>query len=93
MLELNREWGEGSVAGKEIYIQAWLFDWKWEETLSGFSITQVIHDQVDVKLLGRRLRTFKPRTPTSLQVSSTPLIYVFITEESPWLVGSNHVIS
>ena len=68
MQDIDRVWGREVAIGKELYIQAWIYDWKWTVTQTGFSITHIIHDKVDVQLLGRRLRTFKPRTPISVQV-------------------------
>ena len=67
MEEIRKTFGE--VQGKDLHFKAWVHDWEFLETQNGTSSTEVIHDGIEVKLIGRRLRTFKPRAPFTVYVS------------------------
>ena len=59
----------GEVTGKGLWVKAWFYDWILTETQNSTSVTKVIPDQVLVKIIGRAVRTFKPRAPFDIQVS------------------------
>ena len=59
----------GEVTGKGLWVKAWFYDWILTETQNSTSVTKVIPDQVLVKIIGRAVRTFKPRAPLDIQVS------------------------
>ena len=58
----------GEVTGKGLWVKAWFYDWILTETQNSTSVTRVIPDQVLVKIIGRAVRTFKPRAPFDIQV-------------------------
>ena len=60
----------GSVSGKALHIEAAVYDWYWMETQRGFSVTKVLEDGIHLKVLGPKFRTFKPRVPFTVYVSS-----------------------
>ena len=59
----------GKVTGKGLWVKAWFYDWILTETQNSTSVTKVIPDQVLVKIIGRAVRTFKPRASFDIQVS------------------------
>ena len=59
----------GEINGKEIHIEARVLDWYWVEEQIGYSRTRVIKDGVNLRVLGPRFRTFKPRVPFTVYVS------------------------
>ena len=59
----------GEVTGKGLWVKAWFYDWILTETQNSTSVTKVILDQVIVKIIGRAVRTFKPRAPFDIQAS------------------------
>ena len=67
MSDIREEFGD--VAGKDLYVEGWIHDFYWLETQNGTSVTHVVRDGLDVHILGRRIQTFKPRTPFNVYVS------------------------
>ena len=54
----------------DLYISANVTDWYWVEEQMGWSSTRVIHDSVKLNVLGPTFRTFKPRVPFTVYVST-----------------------
>ena len=61
----------GPVTGKGLWVKTWFYDWILTETQNSTSLTRVMSDQVEVKIIGRAVRTFKPRAPFTIHVSNT----------------------
>ena len=67
MDELTREFGD--LAGRSVYLKAWIYDWFWQETINGTHITKVYKDEIIIRALGKRFRPFKPETTFDVIVS------------------------
>ncbi|ELU16655.1 hypothetical protein CAPTEDRAFT_200949, partial [Capitella teleta] len=59
MKEIEELIGE-SVAGKELYVEAYAYDWFLVQGATGWAMTVVHSNVVDLELLGDTSRTFKP---------------------------------
>ena len=66
---------QGTMANKEVYVEAITFDWFRHESYYGWATTVVHGNEVYVKVLGDRSRTFKPHRPFTVYVS---IIYILI---------------
>ena len=49
-----------SVANHEVYVEAAVVDWHRVQPATGHSITVIYGDEVELKILGDRYRSFKP---------------------------------
>jgi len=67
MEEIRDMWGE--PAGKDLYFIASMTDYYYLETLTSTAITHVYQDGMNMKVLGKNIRTFKPGVPFNIQVS------------------------
>ena len=67
MKEIKDKWGD--VTGKKLLFKGWIHDWMFDNIQNGTSLTNVLPDGIEVKFLGKRLRTFKPKTPATVFVS------------------------
>ena len=65
----------GDVTDKELHFKVWFFDWEWVETQNGTGRTKVVREGVQVKVVGRHLRTFKPGFPFTVYVSSINIYF------------------
>ena len=55
-------------AGYDLYFLGTLYDFYYLESLTGTGVTHVIKDGIQLKILGRNVRTFKPGVPFNIQV-------------------------
>ena len=65
----------GDVTGKDLYFKAWFYDTFWLETQNATSVTQVVKDGIQIKVLGKKFRTFKPRVPFTIYVSTRQVLH------------------
>jgi hypothetical protein len=56
-------------AGYDLYFLGTLYDFYYLESLTGTGVTHVIKDGIQLKILGRTVRTFKPGVPFNIQVA------------------------
>ncbi len=68
MQELEDRFGE--LTGKELHLRGWIHDWYWDETQEGSAVVEIVQDGVNVKVVGRKIRTFKPEVPFMIYVST-----------------------
>jgi len=66
LAEIRELWGD--PAGKDLYFLGTMTDYYYLETLTGTAVTHVIRDGIQLKVLGREIRTFKPGVPFNIQV-------------------------
>ncbi len=59
----------GDVVGRGLWLKAWFYDWILTETQNATAVTRVLPDSVHVRVIGRHVRTFKPRAPFDVHVS------------------------
>ena len=67
MDEIRGMWGD--PVGNDIYYLGSLSDYYYLETLTGTAVTHVYKDGIQLKVLGRSIRTFKPGVPFYVQVN------------------------
>lgn len=67
--EISEVWGD--TTGKDLLFLGSLTDFYYLETLTGTGVSHVIKDGIQLKVLGRIVRTFKPGVPFNVQVSGT----------------------
>lgn len=68
MTEIKEMWGD-DLGGKELHFKGWISDWYFLNTQNGTSVTKILKDGVKLRILGKKLRTFKPGTPVTIYVS------------------------
>jgi hypothetical protein len=68
MEEMQTALGSGSLAGKELYVEAYAYDWFLVQGASGWAITVVHENAVHLELLGDSARTFKPNQTMDVYV-------------------------
>ena len=68
-MEEIRELIGGSPAGRELYVEAYAYDWFLVQGATGWAISVVHSNNVEVKLLGDSARTFKPNQTMDIYVS------------------------
>lgn len=51
MKQLREQWG--TIAGKQLYFKAWIFDWYFMETQNGTAVTKVLKDGIKVMFYSR----------------------------------------
>jgi len=66
LAEMTAKWGD--LAGKDLYFLGTLYDYYYLESLTGTGVTHVYKDGISLKVLGRKIRTFKPSVPFNIQV-------------------------
>jgi len=67
MTEITDMWGDPT--GKDLFFLGSLSDFYYLETLTGTGVSHVIKDGIQLKVLGRLVRTFKPGVPFNFQVA------------------------
>ena len=70
--EMRLVWG--SVSGMTLWVKAWIYDWYFDNTQNGTATCRVIQDGVNITVLGRLVRTFKPQVPFTIYVSFSKLV-------------------
>jgi hypothetical protein len=68
MDEIRLMWGD--PAGNDLYFIGSVTDYYYLETLTGTGLSHVVKDGIQLKVLGRTVRTFKPGVPFNIQVSA-----------------------
>ena len=68
MEELREAAGLDTMAGREVYIEAYIMEWFRLEESAGWTLTVVHADEVQIKVLGDSARTFKPFRQMDLRV-------------------------
>ena len=69
MEELKKALGpRKTIAGRELHVEAELYDWFLVQSSTGSAITVVYGTEVDVVLLGDQFRTFKPNKTMDVYV-------------------------
>ena len=63
-----------SMANRELFIGALVYDWFLVQEATGGAITAVYSNGVDMILLGDQSRTFKPGIPMDVYVSDVTLL-------------------
>ena len=66
MTQIRQLWGEPS--GMDLLFIGSVTDYYYLETYTGTALAHVIKDGIKLKVLGRRVRTFKPGVPFNIQV-------------------------
>ena len=77
MSEIRDMWGE--PAGKDLLFIGSVSEYYFLETLSGTGLSHVIKDGIQLKVLGRLVRTFKPGVPFNIQVTNKNYLDVDFT--------------
>jgi len=74
MAEIRELWGD--PAGKDLYFLGTMTDYYYLETLTGTAVTHIVKDGIQLKVLGKIVRTFKPGVPFNIQVSNVRRFHV-----------------
>ena len=68
-----------TLVGKELYIEAEVFDWFWLQKDTGSRMAVIYSNEVILEPMGDPIRTFKPEIPFTIYVSDNTFYYIFIT--------------